>query len=197
MSFIFGSENFTPFHTPSPSPIHAPAPAESCGSTDSVSLESVDPNGEEWDMWETMKALRAQTKRRGQRAARYHLAALRYKRSSVYALRDTAKYKGYYKNALERAEALTHSIDILMSELDEAKIELATRKSEPLPDLNEKTTCAICLGYPRKTVFVPCGHIVCCQLCADRLLSHAGPNNIVRCPICKQEIERSQVLYNA
>lgn len=58
MSFLFGADKFQE---------HAP----------SVSLESVNPNGEEWDMWETLKALRAQTKRRGLRAAKYRLAARR------------------------------------------------------------------------------------------------------------------------
>lgn len=193
MAFIFGENAFAASSMPAPTP----APAESCGSTDSVSLESVDPNGEEWDMWETMKALRAQTRRRGQRAAKYRLAALRFKRSSVCALRDVEKYKGYYQNALERTEAITNSFATLLDELDDVKAELAARKSEPLPDLNEKTTCAICLCYPRRTVFVPCGHIVCCQQCADRIVSHAGASNIARCPICKKEIERVQVLYNA
>ena len=75
MSFIFGEEAF---NAAVGMPLGPTDPSEPSGSTDSV-----DPNGEEWEMWETLKALRAQTKRRGLRAAKYRLAALRFKRCAT------------------------------------------------------------------------------------------------------------------
>lgn len=195
MAFIFGEDAFMS-STSTPTP--APAPADSCGSTDSVSLESVDPNGEEWDMWETMKALRAQTTRRGRRAAKYRLAALKFKRSSVQARRKADELQSRYLTALERTEAVTRAFAMAMEELDEAKVKLASREQQPLPELGKNATCVICLDHPRGTAFVPCGHIACCQQCADIIDRHARRDGLVpRCPICKTPISKAQVLYYA
>ena len=195
MSFIFGEEAFL---ASSQSPIPTPAPHDSFESTDSVSLESVDPNGEEWDMWETMKALRAQTTRRGRRARAYRRAALRFKRSNAHARREAEEYKGFYHNALERTEMMARSMIALETELDELKVRLAARERQPLPELGKNATCVICLDHPRGTAFVPCGHIACCQRCADMIDRRARRDRLVpRCPICKTPISKAQVLYYA
>ena len=191
MAFLFGEDAFM-------SSTPTPAPADSCGSTDSDSLESVDPNGEEWDMWETMKALRAQTTRRGRRAAKYRLAALKFKRSNEQARRKANELQSRYLNALERTEAVTRAFAIAMEELDEAKVKLASREQQPLPELGKNATCVICLDHPRGTAFVPCGHIACCQRCADMIDRRARRDRLVpRCPICKTPISKAQVLYYA
>ena len=194
MSFIFGEDAFDATRS---APVAPTTPSEPSGSTDSVSLESVDPNGEEWDMWETMKALRAQTARRGCRAAKYRRAALKFKRSSEQARRKADELQSRYLNALERTEAVTRSFVTLMDELDEAKAKLAAREKEPLPVLKEASTCVICLYNARGVAFVPYGHIACCAPCAKELQRLAGDSDFARCPICRKEIERVQVLYYA
>ncbi|ESU45215.1 Hypothetical protein GSB_150665 [Giardia duodenalis] len=174
MAFIFGEEAF-----------YARASYEPSGSTDSV-----DPNGEEWDMWETLKALRVQTKRRGLRAHKYRLAALRFKRSSIKAHQKADELQSRYLNALERTEAVTRSFVTLMDELDEAKAKLAAREKEA-------STCVICLYNARGVAFVPCGHIACCQQCADQIERHARGRDFPRCPICREHCDWAQRLFYA
>ena len=190
MSFIFGEQAFN-------APLGPTDPSEPSGSTDSVSLESVDPNGEEWEMWETLKALRAQTARRGLRAAKYRRAALKFKRSNEQARRKADELQSRYLNALERTEAVTRSVGMLLDELDEVKAKLAAREKAPLPELKEASTCVICLNNARGVAFVPCGHIACCEACANELKHYACGRDFPRCPICRKEIERVQVLYYA
>lgn len=195
MTFIFGEQAF---NAASSAPSGPTTPFEPSGSTDSVSLESVDPAGEEWEMWETLKALRAQTARRGRRARAYRLTALRFKRSNARALREAEEYKRFYHIALERTEMMARSMIALETELDELKARLAARERQPLPELGKNATCVICLDHPRGTAFVPCGHIACCQQCADMIDRSARRDRLVpRCPICKTPISKAQVLYYA
>ena len=194
MSFIFGEEAFL---ASSQSPTAPPAPHDSFESTDSVSLESVDPNGEEWDMWETMKALRAQTKRRGLRASKYRRVALRFKRHAARACQDSKELQERYFSALERSEVLARTLASLEDELEEVKTRLSAREREPLPKLDKDAVCVICLGNPRGTAFVPCGHIACCEKCADQLVRRARGRDFARCPICRKEFTRAQPLYFA
>ena len=46
--------------------------------------------------------------------------------------------------------------------------------------VNEKT-CRICYVDERNTVFVRCGHMVACQLCAQQVSD---------CPVCRRPIEQ-------
>lgn len=179
MAFIFGKEAFE-------AGISHTAPSEPSGSTDSVSLESVDPNGEEWDMWETLKALRVQTKRRGLRAAKYRRAATR-------ACQGQNELQMRYLSALERTEALARTL----TALEEVKVRQASRERQPLPKLDKDATCVICLCNPRGVAFVPCGHIACCQQCADQIARHARGRDFPRCPICRAEFSKAQPLYYA
>ena len=190
MSFIFGEQAFN-------APLGPTDPSEPSGSTDSVSLESVDPNGEEWEMWETLKALRAQTARRGLRASKYRRVALRFKRHAARACQDSKELQERYFSALERSEVLARTLTSLEDELEEVKTRLSSREREPLPKLDKDAVCVICLGNPRGTAFVPCGHIACCQKCADQLERRARGRDFPRCPICRKEFTRAQPLYYA
>ena len=42
--------------------------------------------------------------------------------------------------------------------------------------LKDQRTCRICMDKDVNTVFLPCGHLVCCQDCAQELR---------QCPICR------------
>lgn len=102
-----------------------------------------------------------------------------------------------YFSALERTEAPARSLTSLESELEEVKMRLASREKEPLPELGKNATCVICLYNPRGTAFVPCGHIACCQQCADQIERHARGRDFPRCPICRAEFSKAQPLYYA
>ena len=45
--------------------------------------------------------------------------------------------------------------------------------------LREQKTCKICLDAEVGVVFLPCGHLCCCVLCAPA---------VRQCPICRAEI---------
>jgi len=47
-----------------------------------------------------------------------------------------------------------------------------------------KETCSVCLVEKVNRVLIPCGHIVLCGGCADKILEEAPR----RCPICREEI---------
>jgi len=52
--------------------------------------------------------------------------------------------------------------------------------------LKEARTCRVCMDVEINTVFLPCGHLVCCDNCA-RSLQH--------CPICRAEIRGTVKTY--
>lgn len=55
-------------------------------------------------------------------------------------------------------------------------------------DLNEESKlCCVCYKEKYNNVFIPCGHVCCCQNCAKRVY-----NSTHKCPICRQAIEKYQ-----
>jgi len=57
---------------------------------------------------------------------------------------------------------------------DEAASELEKNRK-----LREARTCKVCMDRETNTVFLPCGHLVCCEACAKSLSD---------CPICRSVI---------
>jgi len=49
-------------------------------------------------------------------------------------------------------------------------------------NMREMRECTVCAENPIRTVFLPCGHFVTCQHCADKL---------AKCPICRTTIKGS------
>ncbi|EHB10133.1 E3 ubiquitin-protein ligase LRSAM1 [Heterocephalus glaber] len=48
--------------------------------------------------------------------------------------------------------------------------------------------CVVCLEREAQTVFLPCGHVCCCQQCCQPLRT---------CPLCRQDIEQSLRIYHS
>ncbi|KAK3551423.1 hypothetical protein QTP70_017309 [Hemibagrus guttatus] len=57
---------------------------------------------------------------------------------------------------------------------------------DKLQRLQEALTCALCCDGEINTTFCPCGHMVCCQICAAQLQC---------CPVCRSEIDCVQHVY--
>nr|XP_039255545.1 E3 ubiquitin-protein ligase MYLIP-like [Styela clava] len=57
---------------------------------------------------------------------------------------------------------------------------------ERLSAIHDALTCRICMDNEINTVFWSCGHQVCCNDCA---------NQCQTCPICRQEITKTQVVF--
>lgn len=59
----------------------------------------------------------------------------------------------------------------------------------PLQGDEEKSECVVCMEQEPQTVFLPCGHVCCCQGCCERLPS---------CPLCRQDIaQRIRIFRSA
>jgi len=57
---------------------------------------------------------------------------------------------------------------------------------QKLHDFHSSFTCHLCADYEINCVLVPCGHMICCTACADKLSS---------CPLCKQDITLKQPIF--
>ncbi|XP_039313309.1 E3 ubiquitin-protein ligase cblA-like [Solenopsis invicta] len=55
--------------------------------------------------------------------------------------------------------------------------------------------CTICLDAVSNQVFIPCGHICCCEDCANYIMGES--NNVKKCSICKAEISSIYKVYTA
>ncbi|GMY34785.1 E3 ubiquitin-protein ligase SPL2 [Fagus crenata] len=64
---------------------------------------------------------------------------------------------------------------------------------EETGDVPDGELCVICLMRRRRSAFIPCGHLVCCQLCAISVERESTP----KCPVCRQEIRNSVRIYDS
>ncbi|XP_010463474.1 PREDICTED: E3 ubiquitin-protein ligase SPL2-like [Camelina sativa] len=77
--------------------------------------------------------------------------------------------------------------------------ELSQRPSEPIVDdepedaeeIPDGQLCVICVTRRRVPAFIPCGHVVCCRLCASTVERELNP----KCPVCLQSIRGSMRVY--
>ena len=51
----------------------------------------------------------------------------------------------------------------------------------PASDDGDDGSCVICMDCDRTTALVPCGHVLLCELCADKVLCATEP----ACPVCR------------
>lgn len=60
-------------------------------------------------------------------------------------------------------------------------------------DVSDGELCVICLTRRRRSVFIPCGHLVCCHRCALSVERDLTP----KCPVCRQLIRNSVRIYGS
>ncbi|CAI9773533.1 unnamed protein product [Fraxinus pennsylvanica] len=65
--------------------------------------------------------------------------------------------------------------------------------AEETGDVPDGELCVICLMRRRRSAFIPCGHLVCCQRCALSVEREISP----KCPVCRQTIRNSVRIYDA
>ncbi|KAK3030940.1 hypothetical protein RJ639_036678 [Escallonia herrerae] len=63
---------------------------------------------------------------------------------------------------------------------------------EEIGNVPDGELCVICLMRVRRSAFIPCGHLVCCQRCALSVERDSAP----KCPVCRQEIQTSVRIYD-
>ncbi|XP_062510522.1 uncharacterized protein LOC134186550 [Corticium candelabrum] len=57
----------------------------------------------------------------------------------------------------------------------------STHEDDELRELQQRKLCKVCFDEEINIIFLDCGHLVCCDVCADR---------VVDCPICRKPIKR-------
>ncbi|GFP90578.1 mitochondrial ubiquitin ligase activator of nfkb 1 [Phtheirospermum japonicum] len=60
-------------------------------------------------------------------------------------------------------------------------------------DVPDGELCVVCLIRRRRSAFIPCGHLVCCQRCALEVERDVSP----KCPVCRQPIRSSVRIYDS
>lgn len=62
---------------------------------------------------------------------------------------------------------------------------------DEIEDVPDGQLCVICVMRRRRSAFIPCGHLVCCQGCAIAVEREVAP----KCPVCRQEIRNSVRIF--
>ncbi|XP_012574098.1 E3 ubiquitin-protein ligase SPL2 isoform X2 [Cicer arietinum] len=72
-------------------------------------------------------------------------------------------------------------------------VEVNSQQDDEIEDVPDGQLCVICLMRRRRSVFIPCGHLVCCQGCAVSVESEVAP----KCPVCRQEVHDSVRIFES
>lgn len=59
--------------------------------------------------------------------------------------------------------------------------------SGPSSDGPSSSECVVCMEHESQMIFLPCGHVCCCQTCSDALQS---------CPLCRASVSQRIRLYH-
>ncbi|KAM9370853.1 E3 ubiquitin-protein ligase LRSAM1 [Phaethornis superciliosus] len=97
--------------------------------------------------------------------------------------------------------AVTKTIPELMKTVD-TEIPAAPEPSAPFEELPSpvvptapplqqemKSECVVCMEQETQMIFLPCGHVCCCQTCCEQLLT---------CPLCRKDItQRIRIFHSS
>ncbi|KAJ8756214.1 hypothetical protein K2173_024761 [Erythroxylum novogranatense] len=75
-----------------------------------------------------------------------------------------------------------------VSDGDSSQIE----SDEEVGDVPDGQLCVICLMRRRRSAFIPCGHLVCCQICVIAVERERSP----KCPLCRQAVRSSMRIFD-
>ncbi|NXE67365.1 LRSM1 ligase, partial [Calcarius ornatus] len=64
----------------------------------------------------------------------------------------------------------------------------AALTTPPLQGDERKSECVVCMEQEPQMIFLPCGHVCCCQGCCERLPS---------CPLCRQDIAQCVRIFHS
>lgn len=71
--------------------------------------------------------------------------------------------------------------------------EVAIVPNDEVSNIPDGQLCVICLMRLKRSAFIPCGHLVCCERCAISVERDTAP----KCPVCRQQIRSSVRIYNS
>lgn len=102
---------------------------------------------------------------------------------SIILCRNWVRYKEW-----RRRHQTQQQLNTLNSQ-DDTEVTAAEESGE----VADGELCVVCLMRRRRSAFVPCGHLVCCQRCALSVEREASP----KCPVCRQPIRNSVRIYDS
>ena len=100
----------------------------------------------------------------------------------LYVFRNWSRFKNWRQQ--RRSQQSSHAASDANVAQNDAK--------EEGGDVPDGQLCVICLMRRRRAAFVPCGHLICCQLCAISVERQVSP----KCPLCRKEIRSSMRIYD-
>ncbi|XP_014292369.1 E3 ubiquitin-protein ligase LRSAM1 isoform X2 [Halyomorpha halys] len=80
----------------------------------------------------------------------------------------------------EEAQAILKAVRSYLSDLIVPSAPFEEIPSAPSPSTEYESECVVCMAAQCRVVFVPCGHLCCCQPCSQQMR---------QCPLCRREIE--------
>lgn len=90
----------------------------------------------------------------------------------------------YYKNFQDK-----RTRELFLQEMRDIRAR-AQRRSQSSLDSDSDNSCVVCLSNPREIVLLNCGHLCVCAECVTAL-----PHPL-KCPVCRQSVERYVTTYN-
>jgi hypothetical protein len=93
-------------------------------------------------------------------------------------------------NFAEPSDSQVHQDDAGPAEVNEVETGLAQPPSEG-GDTPAREMCVVCLQRERTRMLYPCGHRVCCDECAQKLVRLQS----VRCPVCRKPVRDTVHVY--
>jgi len=80
--------------------------------------------------------------------------------------------------SLKELEQLEDTIKSTLKKIEHQKQDVISRL---LAQIKEQKTCILCIDKDKEIVFVPCGHLCTCSVCAQSL---------IKCPVCRSNIQQ-------
>ena len=94
------------------------------------------------------------------------------------------RFREDHKVTQEQHDMTLKSLGVTKAEFNMMK----TTKDTPSKSTEDADMCKICFAERIDAVILPCGHFAICRVCGAKL---------DECPICRQDIQRIQVVYRS
>ncbi|GAB2269085.1 hypothetical protein Dimus_004015 [Dionaea muscipula] len=110
-------------------------------------------------------------------------------------LRNWNKWKAWRerRRAQQRPPAVNDDEYVLADDDPLADDDSLADVDEDVGDIPDGQLCVVCLTRRRRSAFVPCGHRVCCQVCALSIERNRTP----KCPVCRLVINGSIRIFDS
>lgn len=117
---------------------------------------------------------------------------------AVRVARRYARLRREQQSASQALEARRQHGQQAQSEQAQSQQALGQQAQSQQPLARQDSTsrrCTVCFDAEREVAFVPCGHICCCEACANLLVHTALSQR--QCPVCRTVLRHALRVYSA